>query len=84
MQPATPKTPAEISPPSWEKHYTVYELAGMWNFGATTLRKWFEGEPGVLRAGNSRIRRDRKNPYVSLRIPESVAWRVYRRHLEKV
>jgi hypothetical protein len=74
-------TTSEVRPP-WEKHYTVAELAKMWGFGRTTVRRWVENEPGVLRQGESRLRRGRKRHYVSLRIPESVAMRVYRRHLE--
>jgi len=41
-----------------------------------------ENEPGILRQGEGRLRRGRKRPYVSLRIPEGVAMRVYRRHTE--
>jgi hypothetical protein len=73
----------EVRPP-WEKHYTVAALATLWGYGRTTIRRWFEDEPGVLRQGESRPRRGRKHPYVSLRIPESVAMRVYRRHTEAV
>jgi hypothetical protein len=79
--PQTTKKPAEISEP-WERHFSVAQLATMWAFGRTTIRRWFENEPGVLRQGESRLRRHRKRPYVSLRIPESVAVRVYRRHTE--
>jgi hypothetical protein len=84
MQPIThtSQTP-EIEPP-WERHYFVDELATLWGFSRTTIRRWFEAEVGVLRLGSSRIQRGRRHPYVSLRIPESVAMRVYRRHTEKV
>ena len=70
-----------VNLPTWERHYTVGELAARWGYGRTTVRRWFEDEPGVLRQGEDRLRRGRKRPYVSLRIPESVAMRVYRRHL---
>jgi hypothetical protein len=78
--PQTTKIP-EISPP-WERHYTVAQLAAMWGFGRTTIKRWMENEPGILRQGEGRLRRGRKRPYVSLRIPEGVAMRVYRRHTE--
>jgi hypothetical protein len=72
----------EVKPP-WDRHYTVEQLATIWGFGRATVRQWVENEPGVLRLGESRIRKGRKNPYVSLRVPESVAMRVYRRHTAK-
>jgi hypothetical protein len=78
--PQTAKTP-EVRPP-FQRHYTVGELAKLWGFGRTTIRRWMENEPGVLRHGEGRIRRGRKRPYVSLRIPETVATVVYRRHTE--
>jgi hypothetical protein len=79
-------TVAEIAgaTPPWERHYTVGELALLWGFGRTTVRNWFQSEPGVLRNGEARLRRGRKNPYTSLRIPESVAQRVYKRHMKAV
>jgi hypothetical protein len=70
----------EIDVP-WERHYTLGELS-TWGYSRTTLKRWFENEPGVLRQGESRLRRGRKRPYVSLRIPQSVALKVYQRHLE--
>jgi hypothetical protein len=78
--PQTAKTP-EVEPP-WERHFTVGQLSAYWGYGRTTIRRWFENEEGVLREGESRLRRHSKRPYVSLRIPESVAVRVYRRHTE--
>jgi hypothetical protein len=72
----------KVNLPPWEKHYTVRELADAWHMGRTTVRRWFEDEPDVLRQGESRLRRGHKRPYVSLRIPRSVAERVYRKHLE--
>ena len=68
----------------WERHFTVNQLAQTWGYGRTTVRRWFEDEPDVLRLGEDHIRRNPKRPYVSLRIPESVAMRVYRRHTEAI
>lgn len=59
-----------------ERHYTVKELADMWHLDQSTVRRWFIDEPGILRSGSSRLRT--KRCYTSLRIPESVARRVYR------
>jgi hypothetical protein len=50
----------------------------LWGFDHTTIRRMFIDEPGVLKEGKQ-VRRDGKRPYVSLRIPESVARRVYER-----
>jgi predicted transcriptional regulator len=60
-----------------EHHYTVTEIAELWNFSRDAIRKLFEGEPGVLVVGNDRSRD--KRGYHTLRIPESIAERVHRR-----
>ena len=64
---------------AFEQHFSPKELAALWGFNPTTVRRMFEGEPGVLEVGKSQ-RRDGKRDYVSLRIPESVALRVYQKH----
>ncbi len=61
----------------FERHYTVKELALLWHFGVDTVREMFEHEPGVLRKHNPETMH--KRAYCSMRIPESVARRVYRR-----
>jgi hypothetical protein len=84
MQPISQTTKMPEMQPPWERHYTIGELTAKWRFGRTTLTRWFANEPGVLRVGEGRIRRGRKRPYVSLRIPESVAVRVYDHHTRVV
>lgn len=59
-----------------ERHYTILELSKIWNLAPSTLREWFTDEPGVLKQGHSGIRSN-KRPYMTLRIPESVARRVH-------
>jgi hypothetical protein len=60
-----------------ERHYSPAELGDLWNLSADTIRRAFENEPGVLvfenpvRSSNRRFR--------TLRIPESIALRVYNR-----
>jgi hypothetical protein len=61
-----------------ERHYTPQELAALWGFDQTTIRRMFLDEPGVLKEGR-RGRRDGKRSYVSLRIPASIAQRVHER-----
>lgn len=67
----------EQSSRMYERHYSPSELAELWNLSADTVRRMFEREPGVLVFENpvrSSSRRSR-----TLRIPASVAERVYSR-----
>jgi AraC-like DNA-binding protein len=61
-----------------ERHYTLAELARAWHVSRTTLEDWFRHEPGIIRYGSNKIKKGRKRTHVSLRVPESVARRVYR------
>ena len=58
------------------RHFTAAELGELWQLDESTIRRLFQDEPGVLRIGKSN-RRDGKRDYVTLRIPEGVARRVY-------
>jgi AraC-like DNA-binding protein len=60
-----------------ERHYSVKELAQMWGLSPTAIRRMFRNEPGVLRFGKENKGHQRN--YVTLRIPASVAERVYQR-----
>lgn len=59
-----------------EKHYSVSELAELWNLSNSTIRRIFENEPGVLKWGSREARFRRQ--YTTLRIPETVVMRVHR------
>ncbi len=59
-----------------EHHYSVQELAAAWNVSPDTIRRLFLNEPGVLNF--SRPSR-RKRVYRPIRIPATVAERVYQR-----
>jgi hypothetical protein len=73
----------EVPPSFSERHYTIVELCKMWHLARATVRRWFDDEPGVVRIGVRRLQRGGKRARpVTLRIPESVALRVYRRHTE--
>jgi hypothetical protein len=63
-----------------ERHYTLAELAKAWHVSRTTLEDWFRHEPGVVRYGSAKIKKGRQRTHVSLRVPESVARRVYAAH----
>lgn len=68
--------PDAIQPSPFGRHFTAAELAEIWKLDETTIRRLFQDEPGVLRIGKSN-RRDGKRDYITLRIPEAVAVRVY-------
>jgi hypothetical protein len=65
----------DVSP--FEPHFTPQDLAEIWKLDETTIRRIFQDEAGVLKLGKAN-RRDGKRDYITLRIPESVAERVYR------
>lgn len=58
-----------------EPTLTVKELSKIWGFSQTTLTSLFKEEPGVLKRGRQNSRRRTK---ITLKIPISVAERVYR------
>jgi len=64
-----------------ERHYTPQQLAELWSLSATKIRELFENESGVLRIGepSRRIGRALKRSYFTMRIPQSVAERVYKK-----
>ena len=64
-----------------ERHFSVSELAAAWNLSQDTIRPLFVEEPGILNLCKpSRLKRI----YRPIRIPASVAARVYRRLTEGV
>jgi AraC-like DNA-binding protein len=62
-----------------ERHYSVAELAELWNLSPSAVRRLFQREPGVLTIGEPRPKYGRRRGKVTLRIPQSVLERVYRR-----
>ena len=60
-----------------EQHYTVDELANLWALSHDTITNLFRDEPGVLRITPARRRGVRTR--ITIRIPRSVAERVYNR-----
>jgi hypothetical protein len=59
-------------------HYTVQQLASLWEFGVDKIRELFENEPGVIKL-QSALKKGKRR-YTTLRIPENVAERVQRRN----
>jgi hypothetical protein len=73
-----------------EPHFTVPELAKLWHLSKDIVRAQVEDTPGVIKIRREELpyaRRKRKDgsvkvgkrSYCSLRIPESVAKRIYER-----
>jgi hypothetical protein len=60
-----------------EKHYSVAELAKLWELSERTIRRIFSSEPGALQLMHEESRF--KRGYSTLRVPESVVQRVHRR-----
>jgi hypothetical protein len=60
-----------------ERCHSPEQIAELWTLSADTVRRLFEHEPGVLVIERPRIYGKRR--YRTLRIPESVAQRVYHR-----
>jgi len=61
----------------YERHFSPAELGDMWGLSADTVRRMFENESGVLVFENPVKSSSRR--FRTLRIPESVAQRVYSR-----
>jgi hypothetical protein len=66
--------------PFEERHFTVPELAEMWNLSREFVRQVVQGEPGVTEWVRQQPGRRR---YRVLRVPRSVAERLYNRALGK-
>ena len=69
------------SPPATERHYSPNELAELWGVSATTIRRWFDQEPGVIRFGSEGLVNKRRK--ILLRIPATVVRRVHDRLVVK-
>ena len=70
-----------------DKHLKISYLAGQWGYSDQFIRDLFKDEPGVLRVLRPERSNGRKGgfkrEYESMRIPESVARRVYERLVSK-
>lgn len=59
-----------------ERHFTPPQLGKLWNVSPNTVRSWFEGRDDILRWGSTHSKGKRR--HLSIRIPESVALKVYK------
>lgn len=53
-----------------DRHYSVAEVAELWNVSRDTVRRIFQDLPGVLKIGHGETKHKRK--YVTLSIPERI------------
>jgi len=60
----------EVTPPHAVRHYTVREIAKIWNLSPDTIVKIFEGKPGVMIISDRRKGSISRRQYRTLRIPE--------------
>jgi transcriptional regulator GlxA family with amidase domain len=67
---------AETSSATFERHYTVAEVAEMWNLSKDAVRRLFQNEPGVVVL--TKPIRGSKRKYRTLRLPQAVVERVHR------
>ena len=70
----------DVIEPFAERHYTINELASMWRLSGEFVRQLVQYEPGVTEWVRQQPGRRR---YRVLRVPRSVAERVYQRALGK-
>jgi len=61
--------------PALERHFSVQQIAEMWNLCENSIRALFKNEPGVVLIERPRSRW--KRGYSTLRIPQSVLERVH-------
>jgi hypothetical protein len=59
-----------------DPHFSPQFLAELWGLSPTTVVRWFQDEEGVLKLSTSS--KNGKRTRVELRIPFSLAMRVYR------
>ncbi|HEV2304369.1 MAG TPA: hypothetical protein VGR93_02525 [Candidatus Acidoferrales bacterium] len=76
-QQSFPAAPSDQSASVLERCFSPEQIAELWALSPDTVRRIFEHESGVLVIERPRIRGKRR--YRTLRIPESVAQRVYHR-----
>ncbi len=61
---------------TFDRHFTLEEIATNWHVSVDTVRRIFQDEPGVVVLVRARPGR---RTYRTIRIPESVVLRVHRR-----
>lgn len=73
MKPIPTLKPIEIDP-----HFPPAFYAGMWGISDSTVLRWFQDRADVLKIG--KLSKNGRRTRVEIRIPWSVAVRVYQEH----
>jgi hypothetical protein len=74
----TPAPFAQNTSVAIEQHYSVQQISQMWGISDASVRRLFDGVPGVLAISMPRLQRNRKHkPHTLLRIPHSVVERLH-------
>lgn len=60
-----------------ERHYSIIEISKLWGLSEKTVRRIFDGEPGVIHWGSEETLH--KRGYRTLRVPETVLHRVHQK-----
>ncbi len=66
---------SEVQPLPIDPHYSPQFYAELWGVSPSTVTRWFQDVPGVLKL--SKPSRSGRRARVELRIPFSLAMRVY-------
>ena len=66
---------SEVQPIPIDPHYSPQFYAELWGLSSSSVVRWFQDEPGVLKL--SKPSKSGKRTRAELRIPFSLAMRVY-------
>jgi hypothetical protein len=66
---------SEVQPVPVDPHYSPQFYAELWGVSPSTVTRWFQDVPGVLKL--SKPARSGRRARVELRIPFSLAMRIY-------
>lgn len=59
----------------FERHFSIGTLAELWGYSEDTVIRMFEAVPGLMKVGTEPGKGRR--PRMTMRIPESIAMKVY-------
>ena len=77
----TSSRPTEAQPIPIDPHYSPQFFAELWGVNVSTVTRWFQDEPGLLKL--SKPARSGGRARVELRIPLSLALRIYRTRIDR-
>ena len=74
----TSTRPNDVQPVPVDPHFSPQFFAELWGVSSSTVTRWFQDQPGVLKL--SKPSRNGRRARVELRIPFSLAMRLYQEH----